>query len=97
MITSGTISAACNPSLPAQPRTDSGMFETNLHDERYLPFENSGVATKWQLELPANPSNYDPRQFEYATISDAILHIPIPRGRARAAAQRRSEESKRGR
>jgi hypothetical protein len=27
------------------------------------------------LELPANPSKGDPRQFDYNTISDVILHI----------------------
>lgn len=51
-------------------QNDSGMFETNLHDERYLPFEGSGVISEWQLELPA-----EVRQFDYDTISDIILHI----------------------
>ncbi|HEY0608696.1 MAG TPA: hypothetical protein VGD35_03545, partial [Chitinophaga sp.] len=54
---------------------DSGMFETNLHDERYLPFEGSGAVSEWQLELPANPSKDDPLQFNYDTITDVILHI----------------------
>lgn len=54
---------------------DSGMFETNLRDERYLPFENAGVISEWQLELPADPSKDDPAQFDYRTISDVILHI----------------------
>jgi hypothetical protein len=49
---------------------DSGLFETNLHDERYLPFEYSGVISQWQLTLPA-----DVRQFDFDTISDVILHI----------------------
>ena len=40
---SATTSAACNPSSPAPAQNDSGLFETNLRDERYLPFENSGV------------------------------------------------------
>lgn len=51
-------------------QSDSGLFETNLRDERYLPFELSGVVSEWQLELPA-----DVRQFDYDTISDVILHI----------------------
>jgi hypothetical protein len=51
-------------------QNDSGMFETNLHDERYLPFEGSGVVSEWQLELPA-----DLRQFDYNTITDVILHL----------------------
>src|SRR5262249_27101759 len=51
-------------------QNDSGLFETNLRDERYLPFEGSAVISEWQLELPA-----DVRQFDYETISDVILHI----------------------
>ena len=54
---------------------DSGLFETNLMDERYLPFENAGVVSDWQLEMPANPSQHDPSHFDYNTISDVILHI----------------------
>lgn len=56
-------------------QNDSGLFETNLRDERYLPFENSGAISEWQIELPANPGGGDPRQFDYDTISDVILHI----------------------
>lgn len=56
-------------------QNDSGLFETNLRDERYLPFENSGVISEWQLELPADPSKGEPRQFDYDTISDVILHV----------------------
>jgi hypothetical protein len=51
-------------------QNDSGLFETNLRDERYLPFEGAGVISEWQIELPP-----DVRQFDYATISDVILHI----------------------
>lgn len=54
---------------------DSGLFDTNLRDERYLPFENAGAISEWQLELPGNPSQDDPTQFDYDTISDVILHI----------------------
>ena len=54
---------------------DSGLFETNLRDERYLPFENSTVISEWQLQLPADPSKKDPVQFDYQSISDVILHI----------------------
>src|SRR5262249_12328612 len=51
-------------------QNDSGLFETNLRDERYLPFEGAGAVSEWQLELPA-----DVRQFDYDTIADVILHI----------------------
>jgi Tc toxin complex TcA C-terminal TcB-binding domain len=56
-------------------QNDSGLFETNLRDERYLPFEGAGAISQWQLTLPANPSKEQPYQFDYQTISDAILHI----------------------
>lgn len=61
--------------VTSSAQNDGGMFETNLRDERYLPFENSGVLSEWQIELPANPSRGEPRQFDYKTISDVILHI----------------------
>jgi hypothetical protein len=56
--------------VTSSAQNDSGLFETNLRDERYLPFENSGVISEWQIELPA-----DIRQFDYDTISDVILHL----------------------
>lgn len=56
-------------------REDSGLFETNFRDERYLPFENAGVISEWRIELPADPSQGDPIQFDYDTISDVVLHI----------------------
>lgn len=53
---------------------DFGLLDTNLRDERYLPFEGTGVVSEWQLALPAT-SGTDPRQFDYTTISDIILHL----------------------
>jgi hypothetical protein len=49
---------------------DGGMFETNLHEERFLPFEGAGAVSKWRLTLPPQI-----RGFDYMTISDVILHI----------------------
>lgn len=51
---------------------DNGLFETNLRDERFLPFEGAGAESTWKLELP-KPEDYP--AFDYATISDVILHI----------------------
>ena len=51
-------------------QNDSGLFETNLRDERYLPFEGAGAISTWRLELPdAFPA------FDYDTIADVVLHI----------------------
>jgi hypothetical protein len=49
---------------------DSGMFETNLRDERFLPFEGAGAISTWSLTLPSELAAFD-----YATITDVILHI----------------------
>lgn len=49
---------------------DSGLFETNLRDERFLPFEGSGAESTWRLELPS-----EFRQFDYNTISDIVMHV----------------------
>jgi hypothetical protein len=51
-------------------QNDSGLFETNLNDERYLPFETAGAVSTWRLELPT-----DFRSFDYNSISDVILHL----------------------
>lgn len=49
---------------------DSGLFETQLRDERFLPFEGGGVISTWRLELPGEYP-----QFDYSTISDVVLSI----------------------
>ena len=56
-------------------QNDGGLFETNLKDERRLPFEGSGAVSEWQLALPADPRASDPQQFDYDTISDVIVHL----------------------
>jgi hypothetical protein len=51
-------------------QSDSGMFEVNLGDERYLPFEGAGVISEWDLEIPKECNAFD-----YDTISDVVLHL----------------------
>jgi len=51
-------------------QNDSGVFELNFRDERYIPFEGAGAVSKWRIELPAQF-----RQFDYDTISDVVLHL----------------------
>ena len=53
-------------------QNDSGMFELNFRDERYLPFEGAGAASTWQIELVADRGL---RQFDYDTLTDVILHL----------------------
>lgn len=51
-------------------QNDSGVFELNFKDERYLPFEGTGAISSWRLELPS-----EIRQFDYNTIADVIIHV----------------------
>lgn len=48
---------------------DPAVFEMNLRDERYMPFENRGVVSQWEISLP------NQHEFDYSTISDLVLHI----------------------
>jgi receptor-binding and translocation channel-forming TcA subunit of Tc toxin/ABC toxin-like protein/neuraminidase-like protein len=62
-------------------QNDSGVFELNFRDERYLPFEGAGTISEWSVELFNDPDQGNPdfgkplRQFDYNSISDAILHV----------------------
>ena len=56
--------------VTSRAQEDSGLFETNLGDERYLPFEGAGTISEWRIMLPKQFA-----QFDYNTISDLILHI----------------------
>jgi hypothetical protein len=59
-------------------QNDSGVFELSFRDERYLPFEGAGAISQWSLELfHDNSPDFGKalRQFDYGTITDAILHI----------------------
>ncbi|MCA1990905.1 MAG: Tc toxin subunit A, partial [Coleofasciculus sp. S288] len=54
----------------SQGQNDSGVFELNFRDERYMPFEGAGAISSWRLELPQ-----DFHQFDYQTITDVIIHL----------------------
>ena len=49
---------------------DSGMFETDLHEPRFLPFEGSGAVSTWKLDLPKDYPGFD-----YGSITDVVLHV----------------------
>ena len=40
-------------------QNDSGVFELNFRDERYIPFEGAGAISKWSLTLPNKFREYD--------------------------------------
>jgi hypothetical protein len=51
-------------------REDSGLFELNFRDERYLPFEGTGAISRWRIQLPM-----DTNRFDLGTVRDVIFHI----------------------
>jgi hypothetical protein len=51
-------------------QNDSGMFELNFSDDRYLPFEGAGVISNWLVELPPECNGFD-----FETISDVIMNL----------------------
>jgi len=51
-------------------QNDSGMFELNFRDERYLPFEGAGAISTWRIEMPQETNAFD-----FDTISDVILNL----------------------
>lgn len=62
--------AATEAIATSSGQNDSGMFELNFRDERYLPFEFSGAVSRWRIELPLENN-----QFDFETLSDVILHL----------------------
>ena len=51
-------------------QNDSGLFELNFRDERYLPFELMGAISRWRIEMPK-----DTNAFDFDTISDVVLQL----------------------
>jgi hypothetical protein len=51
-------------------QNDSGVFELNFRDERYIPFEGAGAISKLRIELPDTF-----REFDYESITDVVLHL----------------------
>lgn len=49
---------------------DSGMFALNFGDDRYLPFEGTGVVSSWELSMPKNTNRFD-----FESITDIIVHV----------------------
>jgi hypothetical protein len=60
-------------------QNDSGVFDLNFRDDRYLPFEGAGVVSEWSLELFNDAADPDfgraLRQYDYDTLLDVRLHI----------------------
>jgi hypothetical protein len=51
-------------------QNDSGLFELNFRDERYLPFEGAGVISRWRIVL-----DHDANGFDFNSLADVVLQI----------------------
>lgn len=65
-----TMFGAISSIATSHAQNDSGIFELNFNDERYLPFEGAGVISDWQINMPIE-NNY----FDFVSLSDIVLHI----------------------
>lgn len=63
--------AAATPVIATSTgRDDAGLFDVNLRDERWLPFEGQGAVSTWSLTLDKRDNNFD-----LSSITDIVLHI----------------------
>ncbi|MFT3776172.1 MAG: neuraminidase-like domain-containing protein [Minicystis sp.] len=63
--TTGTTSV-----VTSSAQADAGLFEVNLRDERYLPFEGAGANSTWRVSVPKSDNGFD-----VSAIDDVILHV----------------------
>ncbi|KAI9164055.1 Toxin subunit YenA2 [Paramyrothecium foliicola] len=64
-----TTNVPINAIAVSSGQNDSGLFELNFQNDRFLPFEGAGCISTWRLELP--PSEVRP--FDYNSVTDVIL------------------------
>jgi hypothetical protein len=58
----------------SQGLNDSGLFELNFHDERYLPFEGTGAISDWTLEIPKD-KNVGLQINDKLNLTDVIIDL----------------------
>jgi hypothetical protein len=63
--------------VTSNAQNDSGLFETNLKDERYLPFEGQGAVGRWKIELLQleDAAGIHIRNFDFNTVSDVLMQM----------------------
>ncbi len=62
--------AAIQSVATSHGQNDSGLFEVNFRDERYLPFEGAGAVSHWRIDLPR-----DCNAFDFDTLSDVVMRV----------------------
>lgn len=54
----------------SQGVNDNGLFTLNFGDERYLPFEGTGVISTWQLDMP-----HENNLIDFTSLADVIIQL----------------------
>lgn len=49
---------------------DSGMFQLDFREERYLPFEGTGAVSSWTLEMP-----HETNRFDFEQLPDLLITL----------------------
>ncbi|MFQ6538805.1 MULTISPECIES: neuraminidase-like domain-containing protein [Aphanothece] len=62
--------AVTNAIVTSKAINDPGLFQLDLEDDRYLPFEGAGAVGRWRIDLPA-----DTNAFAIDSVSDVVLHL----------------------
>jgi hypothetical protein len=62
--------AASQSVATSTAQNDSGMFEVNFRDERYLPFEGAGAVSQWLISMPPQCNAFD-----FETITDVLFNL----------------------
>jgi hypothetical protein len=62
--------AATQSIATSSAQGDSGLFELNFHDERYLPFEGGGAVSNWVISMPK-----DCNAFDFESITDVVFNL----------------------
>ena len=54
----------------SQGLNDSGLFELNINDARYLPFEGTGAISSWQLDMPKEENG-----LHFDSLTDVVIRL----------------------
>ena len=62
--------AATQSIATSHAQNDSGVFDINFRDERYLPFETAGAISRWRISMPPQCNAFD-----FSTMTDVIFRL----------------------
>jgi hypothetical protein len=66
-----TFAATTQSIATSHAQNDTGLFESDTRDGRYLPFRGAGVMSRWRADLPIETNAIDRN-----AITDLLLHLP---------------------